>query len=223
MTVLLLDNFIEKRYSGYFCEYYHDDVETLDASNGEFPDNLDKYSHIILSGCEDSIVNEYDWVLSEIELVKEIVEKGIPTLGICYGHQLIARALWGKGAVRKREAPELGWKIITQTSDDPLMDAIPRDFFMFVSHFDEVTEVVDAEIMAWSDECNIQAMAVKDSFIYGVQFHPEIDMEGGKRFLEALRGVIPECSMELDRALDEAQECKFNRTVFENFYRMKRG
>ena len=223
MTVLLLDNFINKKYSGYFCEYHHDDIETLDASKGEFPEYLDKYSHVILSGCEDSIANEYDWVLKEIELVKEMVEKKIPVLGICYGHQLIGRALWGREGVRKRENPELGWKIITQTSDDPLFDSIPRDFFMFVSHFDEVTEIVDADILAWSEECNIQAMAVKDSYIYGLQFHPEINMESGKRFLEDLREVVPECSTQLDHALDEAQECKFNRTIFENFYRMKRG
>jgi GMP synthase (glutamine-hydrolysing) len=223
MTVLLLDNFIDKKFSGYFCEYHCDDLETMDASKGEFPDDLDGYTHVVLSGSEDSIIESHDWVLKEMELLKEMIEKKIPVLGICYGHQLIARALWGLEGVRHRERPELGWKPITQTSDDPLFDSIPRDFIMFVSHFDEVTEVANADILAWSDECNIEALALKDSHVYGIQFHPEIDVENGKRFLEDLRGIVPDCSHQVDHALDEAQVCRYNATVFENFYRMKRG
>ena len=50
MTTLVIDNFLDGRYSDYFSKYYQDDLEVFKASKLEFPGDIDKYDHIILSG-----------------------------------------------------------------------------------------------------------------------------------------------------------------------------
>jgi len=219
MTVLLLDNFIKKKFSEYFSDYYNDDIEIMDATKKQFPMDLTHYSHIILSGSEDSILEDRDWARIEMDIVRHAIELKTPILGICYGHQLIAKALGGSEFVRKRDTAELGWKYISQTMDDPIFDGIPKDFNVFVYHFDEVTEAANVKVLAWSDECNIHTLKVKDVPVYGVQFHPEIDMDNGKHFLNDLKDMHPQLHLEIEMALDEAQDCQhICEKFFHNFY-----
>ena len=86
MTTLLLDNFLDEKYSKYFSLYFQENLEIFKASKLEFPRNVDRYDHIILSGSEESITNDRRWMEEEMRLVREIVNYRIPTLGICFGH-----------------------------------------------------------------------------------------------------------------------------------------
>ena len=71
-----------------------------------------KYSHVIISGSEASVVDENPWDAKLQNAVFKTMENRIPLLGICYGHQFIARSIGGKGCVKKAEVPEFGWREI---------------------------------------------------------------------------------------------------------------
>jgi GMP synthase (glutamine-hydrolysing) len=219
MTTLVLDNFLDEKFSGYFSRYHRDDLEIFKASKLEFPENIDKYDHIIISGSEEFIVNERDWIDQEMKLVRKIIDKKIPTLGICFGHQLIARALLGHDGVRKAEIPEIGWKQVTISNKNPLLRGIENNFFVYNSHFDEVCNLTgDFEILASSNLCDIQAYQIKSAPMWGVQFHPEINMESGKKFILDLSKMFPHLREELSRSITEAREPEISQRFFENFY-----
>ena len=76
---------------------------------GELPAHPDEYSHIFISGSTASVLENSDWMQAEMELIREAVARGSVILGSCFGHQIIARALFGHQAVRRRSAPEIGW------------------------------------------------------------------------------------------------------------------
>lgn len=217
MVTLLLDNFLNPKYSKYFSRYYQDDLKVFLASKMDFPDNITEYSHIILSGSEESILNDRDWITREMELVREILRPKIPTLGICFGHQLIARALLGENGVKRADYPEIGWKEVTVQDNNPLFSKLEEKFYVFDSHFDEVCNLEgNFHLLATSDLCAVSAFQVKGSPVWGIQFHPEIDIESGKKFIKDIKHLAP--VLDLDWEIENAKESGISKTLFENFY-----
>lgn len=219
MTTLVLDNFLDEEYAGYFSRYLKDDIVQFKASSLEFPKTMGDYDHIIVSGSEDSVLNDREYIRREMELIREGVDRDIPMLGICFGHQLIARALLGLESVRRASYLEIGWKRVTVQKKSPLLEGIPDEFHIFNSHFDEVCNLyADFEIQASSELCGVQVFQVKNKPVWGVQFHPEIDVESGKKSIEKLKGQFPELDFDFDSAIKEVNDSGISGRLFENFY-----
>ncbi len=219
MTTLILDNFLDEKYSGYFSRYYQDDRVKFQASYLEFPENLDDYDHIIVSGSEDSVLNDKQYIHDEMKLIRECVDRGIPTLGICFGHQMIARALLGLDGVRRKKAPEIGWKQVTVHKANTLFKDLENEFYVFNSHFDEVCNLTDKfEILASSEMCDTQVFQLKENPVWGIQFHPEIDVESGKKFIGDLKQMFPDLDTDFDRAINDVKDSGISKKFFENFY-----
>lgn len=118
MKVAIVDNSINPDvYTPVDHWLMHLDVnwEPFRAKKGDLPD-LDNFSHLILSGSEASILEGEDWVEREIDLIQEAIRKGMPILGSCYGHQLLALALVGPDYVRNCPEPEVGWITVQVSS-----------------------------------------------------------------------------------------------------------
>jgi len=105
-----------------------------------------------------------------------------PILGICAGHQFMAR-FFGGGA-KPSIVPEFGKIELTLIKEDePLFEGVPRKSIIWESHNDEVTVLPDSfERLGESENCKIQAMRHKEKPFYGLQFHPEVEhTEYGER------------------------------------------
>jgi GMP synthase (glutamine-hydrolysing) len=122
---------------------------------------------VILSGGPSSV-----WEGKHDEIARIIIEEGKPALGICYGHQLLARVLGG--VVDKARKPEFGPTIVSiKARDDPLFNGINETIVVWMSHNDAVLEPPPgASILAVSQGSPVAAF--KYGNIYGVQWHPEV-------------------------------------------------
>jgi GMP synthase (glutamine-hydrolysing) len=124
------------------------------------------------------------WVLDLLELIKKITAKGVPLLGVCFGHQLIARALGSDQNVRRSETPEFGWCEIIKTEAKTkyaLLAELPQSFYSFQAHFEEVAQLpAGFVVLATNERCGIQAFAHQSLPVFGVQFHPERNVEEGQ-------------------------------------------
>jgi GMP synthase (glutamine-hydrolysing) len=98
-----------------------------------------------------------------------------PILGICAGHQFMARHFGGR--VKPSQLPEFGKVELTIcTEDDPLFKGVSKKSIVWESHNDEVTVLPkDFTKLAESDNCKIQAMRYNKKPYYGLQFHPEVE------------------------------------------------
>ncbi len=160
--------------------------ESFRAVEGEFPDLADGYSHLLLTGSEASIVERENWVDGEINVIKRALEKGLPILGSCYGHQLLALALRGPAHVRRCPEPEVGWIPIRILQRSALLGE-PRTAYAFSIHFDEVIDLdKDFIILASTLACPVQAFKLKKRPAWGIQFHPEIDIPAAGELLQNL-------------------------------------
>lgn len=118
------------------------------------------------------------------QAVKGIFDMGVPILGICYGHQIIANELGGK--VEKAEAGEYGKTSIELKSDNALFSGIEEKDICWMSHRDYVAEAPQGfSILAKTPSAPVAAMADEKRGFYGVQFHPEVEHTPfGKKLLK---------------------------------------
>ena len=111
----------------------------------------------------------------ELGNCREYLNKSsFPVLGICAGHQYMARFFGGE--VSPSPIPEFGKVELTILKDDDIFEGVPKKSVVWESHNDEVSKLPDVfEVLADSENCKIQAMKHKQKPFYGLQFHPEVE------------------------------------------------
>ncbi|ADQ46139.1 GMP synthase, large subunit [Caldicellulosiruptor kronotskyensis 2002] len=124
---------------------------------------------------------------------KELFEKGIPILGICYGNQLIAHIMGGK--VSRALFREYGKTHIKYDITSPLFSGIPEHSVCWMSHTDFVEKLPEGfKALASTENCSIAAFGDDTRKIYGVQFHPEVvHTEYGQKIIENFLFNICNC------------------------------
>ncbi|MPZ52418.1 MAG: glutamine-hydrolyzing GMP synthase [Acidimicrobiia bacterium] len=140
---------------------------------------------IILSGGPASVYAE-----DAYQLDPDILEMGIPVLGICYGHQVIAQTLGGQ--VSRTERAEYGRTSIDVQDSGSLLGDVPDGSQVWMSHRDSVTEVPPGfRANASTNGAVVAAMEDPDRGLFGVQFHPEVvhTLHGQ----DVLRGFLQHC------------------------------
>ena len=196
--ILFIDNAIENdtynaaRYWKPLLMYPYD---MFRVARGESPSDPKPYSHILITGSSACVLDDLDWMQSEVELIRTAVSAGKVILGSCFGHQIIARALFGPEAVRVREVPEIGWPEIEVVADDLLLGKAGRILNGFVFHYDEVCTVPPelAAVTARSSSCDILGYKLRDKPVWGIQPHFEMGIVEGLSYLDIVSGEhIPE-------------------------------
>ncbi len=123
---------------------------------------------LILSGGPASVYAEGAPALRE-----ELLDLGIPVLGICYGMQAMVRQLGGK--VQEAEVGEFGRSTLTVSEHGRLLEGLPAKQSCWMSHRDTVYEAPQGAIaLASSSGSPVAAFEDPDRGIYGIQFHPEV-------------------------------------------------
>jgi GMP synthase (glutamine-hydrolysing) len=123
---------------------------------------------VILSGGPASVYAE-----GAPPLERELLELGIPVLGICYGMQLIALALGGK--VQGAEIGEFGRSQLTVSDNGRLLAGTPAEQTCWMSHRDTVFAPPPGfTALASSTASPVAAFESTERAVYGIQFHPEV-------------------------------------------------
>jgi GMP synthase (glutamine-hydrolysing) len=126
----------------------------------------------------------------------ELFELGVPVLGICYGHQLMARALGGEVAATGQR--EYGGTSLHVEPGSRLLQDFPAHDTVWMSHGDAVTRAPEGfRVTATTDQIPIAAMEDPERRLYAVQFHPEVShtprgQDAMKRFLYEGCDLLPD-------------------------------
>ena len=163
------------------------------------PNDLSPYAGMVLMGGPMSAVNaEDDPVLAaQLALCGRAIERDFPTLGICLGAQLLARAAGAR--IFHGQKPEIGWDrvhLALESQEDPLFTGLPNPLTVFQWHGDGFDLPAGALHLASSPQFPHQAFRI-GTRLYGLQFHLEVEEPMVKEWaavnadeLERLEGVV---------------------------------
>jgi len=184
----------------------------IHGPNAESAD-LSGHAGLILSGGPQSVYEK-----DSPKIDSSTVNLGVPMLGICYGHQLLALML---GGVVERGPGEYGVASLLVKAHEALLEDTPEKQRVWMSHSDRVTMLPSGAIeLAVTETCDNAAFGDAGRRIYGVQFHPEVNhTENGPRILRnfvALCGIHAKEKFEIsiDALLEKIRARAMNDSVF---------
>ena len=134
---------------------------------------------ILISGSITSCLPPYEaWISEFDDYVIHHIRKKTPILGVCFGHQTLARCLFQmkglEASLGKSKDAEIGWQTMTVVSESRLFAGLNREFVSYQSHYEEVSALPPgARLTAESERCRIQAFEMEEAPVFGIQFHPE--------------------------------------------------
>lgn len=163
-------------------------IDTVRAPEGRIPAAPSGYSGVVLSGSKTRIAESAPWIEQEMEFIRQLHDLKIPTLGICYGEQLIVKSLAGEKYTGAAKTPEHGWvelRLNSEGEKSELLQGLPKTFYSYQAHNDEVYALPGKfRLTASSADCGVQAYDVVDVPMWGLQFHPERGLEEGNQSLD---------------------------------------
>lgn len=183
---------------------------------GEAPPT-DGFDAVIMSGSPESVTQAEPWMARAGDWMLEVAARGVPVLGVCFGHQLLAWRLGG-AVVKNPRGRELGTVAVTLTAEgkgDPLFHGLPDVVGMQSTHEDHVEPLPPgATRLASTAVSAVQAFA-HGPRVRGVQFHPEMDQA-------STRWVVMDAKLQLAdderRALhDQVHDTPWGTRLLENF------
>jgi GMP synthase-like glutamine amidotransferase len=197
------------------------------APDQDLPPVDEPFDALVISGSMTSCLEETEaWIKPYDSFVSKHIEVGTPILGICYGHQTLARCLFRmKGEVPKmRVSPqaEFGWQTIKITEKTAIFEGLKDQFNTYESHFEEVFGLPPGtKKFAESDHCEIQGFEVVGKPVFGIQFHPEYSIQQGEESIanKIKKGVPSEWILNPGKGSQLYDE-NVGKVIFGNFFRI---
>lgn len=185
----------------------------FEVTEGQLPDDF-AFDGCVVTGSRSSVYWDDQWLPPLKEWLAAAIERAVPVLGVCYGHQLLADVIGG--TVEPIGEYELGYRTVTHTGKSPLFAGIDEEFLVFISHSDRVVELPSGASVLAENDYGIHAFRYGPHF--GVQFHPEYDQETAIAVTEGKDIPAEEKQAVLDGITDEqyAAACP-TKQVFDNF------
>ncbi|MFB6079515.1 MAG: type 1 glutamine amidotransferase [Haloferacaceae archaeon] len=161
------------------------DLVEFAANDGDLPDGF-AFDGVIITGSRVSVYDDEEWIPPLVEYVGAAADRGLPTLGVCYGHQVLAEALGGR--VAGMGEYEIGYRSVERVADDPLFEGVDEEFTVFTTHQDAVVDLPPgADLLAEND---YGVHAFRKGHCWGVQFHPEYDVATAERIAKSKEEYI---------------------------------
>jgi GMP synthase (glutamine-hydrolysing) len=205
-------------FSEWFERLLAPEVVVIDAVRAEPFPGLDRIGGVLVTGSLSSLTRPEPW-MERLGRWLLGVARSTPVLGVCFGHQLLARALGG-AVERNLAGPEVGTRPVELTPEgrrDPLFAGLASPLLVQESHEDHVTvPPPGATLLATNPHSPVQAFAV-GPHIRAVQFHPEFDAlrsralcREGRAALEAARPGLADAALATIRDTPEAERILAN-------------
>lgn len=197
-------------------------LEVIDARKGPSLPLPCECLGVVVTGSHAMVTDDLPWSLGIERWIPSLVESGTPFLGICYGHQLLGRAMGGQVGYHPlgRELGTVAIRLEPAAKGDPLFDGIPGRFLGQSAHSQSVLRLPPgAELLASGDHEPHHSFRIGKA-AWGVQFHPEYSAEIMKADIS--EGVDASCVF-AGGVIGGVEETPFASEVLANFARIVSG
>jgi GMP synthase (glutamine-hydrolysing) len=136
-------------------------------------------SGVIITGSPAMVTDQAPWMQTLASWIPQVLERQIPLLGICFGHQILAHAMGGSVAYHPggREIGSVSIALTPAGKQDILLGSLPDVFMAHATHAQTVTQLpLDTQVLAGNSYESRHAFRIGKN-AWGVQFHPEFSAE----------------------------------------------
>ena len=162
------------------------ELTTILVPSEELPKDAGDF--LLIMGGPMSVNDANSWIAEELQFVKVAMDKGTPVLGICFGSQLMARAIGGSvGSGPRFEIGMVSMRVTDEGQSDPVFGCLPYTFPVFQWHGEGITLPAGVPSLMASADFPVQAFRARKRS-YGLLFHPEMEEQG----IQALCRECPE-------------------------------
>jgi len=160
-------------------------VEVVDAVRGMRLPEPRECAGVVVTGSHAMVTDDLPWSLAIEEWIPRLIDASVPFLGICYGHQLLGRAVGGEVGYHPlgREAGTVSVGLTAEAAGDPLFDGLPKGFLVHTTHDQSVLRLPPGAVRLAGNRHEPNHAFRVGRCAWGVQFHPEYTREVMETYL----------------------------------------
>lgn len=201
-----------------------DEAIVCRVADGEPLPRMEGFGGVLVTGSPAMVTERADWSEASAHWLHAAAAKGLPVLGICFGHQLLAHAFGGRVGFnpRGREMGTVEVALEPAAAADPLFRRLPQRFAAHATHLQTVLEPPPGAVrLARSAGDEWQAFRIGDA-VWGVQFHPEFGTRAMRAYIAARAGVLREEGAEPRLLHAAVRATPWARSLLPSFVRLLR-
>lgn len=179
----------------------------------------DSVSAVIITGSSAMVSHREPWSENTAQWLSDAINRQLPTLGICYGHQLLAHALGGTVGVNPngREVGTIDVKMHSQAQKTELFRGLPEQMRFQAIHQEVVLKWPDTvKILASNQNTAAQAFSV-GNHVYGVQFHPEFSDLIMHQYIKERTPLLKQEHIDVDAVDSNVTRTQFGYQLLQRF------
>lgn len=201
-----------------------DEAVVVDVEDGEPLPTQDGFAGAIVTGSAAMVTERLDWSERSAEWLRDAAHAGMPLLGICYGHQLIAHALGGRVDYNPngREMGTVCIDVHDVARADPLFAPLPERFPAQATHLQSVLQPPPgATVLAGNahDPCHAFRWG---AHVWGTQFHPEFSTGHMRGYIQARSEALAQEGLPAARMTQQVSAAPHARRILRRFIRHAR-
>ncbi|ADY57198.1 glutamine amidotransferase class-I [Syntrophobotulus glycolicus DSM 8271] len=183
------------------------------------PPSLDDVSGMIITGANASVGSRAAWILFLEDWLRANAPRRIPTLGICFGHQLLADAFGGRVDFhpRGRETGTVDIHLTAGGRKDPLLGILPPNFTAHVLHAQTAERLPPGAVVLASSEHEQHHAFVYNDNIWGVQFHPEFTADLISAYIEEQNDYLLRKGYDVNKIRQSVRENHYGEALLKQF------
>jgi len=203
------------------------DVETciLNVEHGAVLPNAGECAGVVITGSHAMVTDDLPWSVKIEKWIPSLLEASTPLFGICYGHQLLARAAGGQVGFhpRGKEIGTVAVHLLSDCANDALFRSLPQSFVVHVTHSQSVLRLPPSatRLAANAYEPN-HAFRLGD-FAWGVQFHPEYNADIMRSYIKEQAKELKSAGLDVSDLLRAVSETPVAAETLRNFARIVEG
>ena len=196
-----------------------DKLRVVNVTAHEVLPDMEQINGVVISGSHAMVTQNLDWSLALEAWIRKLISAGIPLLGICYGHQLMAKAMGGVVDYHPRGI-EIGTTDVTCLAEclrDPLFKDLPSSFKAQVFHSQSVIQLPPSAVLLAKNDFEPHHGFRIGGAAWGVQFHPEADVSVTRGYLENLAEDVRSDGQDPDQLIDHLEETPHASSLLKTF------
>jgi len=195
------------------------DFRQIDVFRHQALPDPEHLAGVVITGSPAMVSAREAWSERTAQWLRKAVHAGLPVLGVCYGHQLLAHALGGRVGPNPagRQIGTVRAQLIDFNIKDSLLGHLPQSFPAQTSHSEAVLEAPTGAVrLATSPLDDNFALRFADR-VWGLQFHPEFSAAIVSDYIRYRAGDLRKEGLDPERLLAAATETEAASTVLRTF------